>query len=148
MGDTTSQRCEVALGTPTGPRDALYAGEVADGGARICVWASRERYGITVAHNIQRSGHILDGDGYYGDEVGVRGGTTLSIGGGLSVEQAEALIIELTLAIRAKRLADGEPWDGREVAPGVIRAPETGEGGPVAALARAPEIKTEEVTVG
>jgi hypothetical protein len=123
----------VSLGYPGCPRggEALHAGEVADGGARIRVWATRSRYGITVAHAVQTIGSLPDTESESPTEVyedvRVHGGVTVSIGGGLSLQQAEALITELTLAVRAKRLADGEPWHGREVAPGVLRAPQTEE---------------------
>jgi hypothetical protein len=116
------------LGSPCPPRDPLYQGEVSDGGARIRVWASSQRYGITVTHHVQTRVKVRDEAGYWtGEEFRVNGDTTLSIGGGLSIKQAEALIAELELAVRAKRLADGEPWHGREVAPGVLRAPSTSE---------------------
>jgi hypothetical protein len=124
-----SEHRKVSLGSPAGPREgeALHSGEVRDGGARIRVWATRSRYGITIAHNVQTHGSLLNDEGYGVEDLRVDGGTTVSIGGGLSLEQTEALITELTLAVRAKRLANGEPWHGREVAPGVVRAPQTEE---------------------
>lgn len=117
----------VDLGWLVPPRDddALHVGEVADGGSRIRVWASDHRYGITVTCPIQAMGHI--GPVPNEQSIRVRGDAHLGIGRGLSCEQAEALIVELQLAIRAKRLHEGKPWDQREIAPGVLRAPNTAE---------------------
>lgn len=123
-----SARRQLWAGTPCPGGEPLYRGEVNDGGGRIQVWVSDRDspYRITVAHSLQVIAHE---SGFDGEEFIVNGGNTVGgLGqGAMSVAQVEALIVELQLAVRASRHRDGEPWAEREIAPGVIRAPEVRE---------------------
>jgi hypothetical protein len=103
-------------GYQAGPRDPLHAGCV---GRTIRVYAgcARDPYVDVVAPVTLHAE-------YEGQEISVNGSRGFGL---LSVERAEALIVELQLAVRACRLHVGEDWAEREIAPGVVRAPEVRE---------------------
>lgn len=104
--------------------EALYVGLVRDGGRRIHTWASSDRITLVsdLAIGAVRAEDITTPDR---TTYSVRGDHSLR----LTVDQAEALIVDLALAVLASRAHAGEPWHEAEVAPGLLRAPTTTERG-------------------